>query len=325
MSRPLRSLSGLIDFECAARWDSFKLAAAELHKTPAAVSQQIKHLEEEIGFALFARHPRHITLTEKGRELSVSVSRVLAELRAKVSALQEGDEESVLRISTTHSFAIKWLTPRLMRFTRLHPELDIRIDSSDTLVNLDDDSVDVVIRYCRVEDGDPTLLFRERFVAVYSPALPAPGAAALTLADLRHCPLLYERSTQYWLRFLRENGVAIDKLDFSRSFTHWGVLAQAAVAGQGVGLVPFGIVYDDILRGGLRLLEARSMAHAKGYRFLVNPRKRAMPKVARFRAWLEAEMALMQQALEHGAGRAESAQAHSTPSLNGGVHGASGG
>jgi LysR family glycine cleavage system transcriptional activator len=108
--KPLRSLSGLLDFEAAARWGSFKLAARELHKTPAAVSLQVKQLEESLGFALFVRHPRHIALTAKGQELAIAVARILGELRAKVAALQRGDEEAVLRISTTHSFAIKWLT-----------------------------------------------------------------------------------------------------------------------------------------------------------------------------------------------------------------------
>ena len=156
--KPLRSLSGLIDFDCAARWGSFKLAAQELHKTPAAISQQIKHLEESVGFALFIRHPRHITLTAKGQELSITVRRMLGDLRAKIGALQGGDEESILRISTTHSFAIKWLVPRMHRFTKLYPELDIRIDSNDAPVDLEDDSTDVAVRYGPVSDGDPALL-----------------------------------------------------------------------------------------------------------------------------------------------------------------------
>jgi LysR family glycine cleavage system transcriptional activator len=103
--KPLRSLSGLIDFDCAARWGSFKLAARELHKTPAAVSLQVKQLEEAIGFPLFVRHPRHIALTAKGQELAIVVARMLADLRGKVAALQRGDEEAVLRFSTSQSFA----------------------------------------------------------------------------------------------------------------------------------------------------------------------------------------------------------------------------
>jgi LysR family glycine cleavage system transcriptional activator len=110
---------------------SFQRAARELHKTPAAVSQQIKQLEHSLGFALFARYPRHVAITDKGRELAGTVSRMLGELRAKVGALQDGDDELVLRISATHSFAIKWLVPRLHRFTALHPRLDLRVDASD--------------------------------------------------------------------------------------------------------------------------------------------------------------------------------------------------
>jgi LysR family transcriptional regulator, glycine cleavage system transcriptional activator len=297
MSKPLRSLSGLIDFDCAARWGSFKLAAQELHKTPAAISQQVKHLEEAVGFALFIRHARHITLTEKGQELALPVARMLAELRAKVDALQGGGEEKILRISTTHSFAIKWLVPRIDRFTKLYPELDIRIESNDKPVDLDDDSNDVAIRYGPVQDGDAAMLFRERLVAVYSPALLPPGRGELTLADLPHFPLLYESTTETWLQLLKENKALKGKYDFSRSYSHWGVLAQAAVAGQGVALVAYGIAYEDILKGSLQQIACRSAPFGKGYRFLVNRNKESMPKIQRFRAWLVAEMQEMQRAL----------------------------
>ncbi len=298
--KQLRSLSGLLDFDCAARWGSFKLAALELHKTPAAISQQVKHLEEMVGFALFIRHPRHITLTEKGQELAISVGRMLGELRAKIGALQSGDEESVLRISTTHSFAIKWLVPRMHRFTKLYPELDIRLDSNDAPVNLDDDSTDVAVRYGPVSEGDPDMLFRERLIAVYSPELLGPGQTEITLADLPKFPLLYEKTPESWLQLLNENK-AKGKYDFSRGYSHWGVLAQAAVAGQGIALVAYGIAFQDILKGSLRQINCRSAPFGSGYRFLVNPRKEKMPKVQRFRAWLVAEMNDMQRALEQAA------------------------
>lgn len=296
--KPLRSLSGLVDFDCAARWGSFKLAAQELHKTPAAISQQVRQLEENLGFALFVRHPRHVTLTEKGQELAIAVGRMLGELRAKIGALQAGSEESVLRISTTHSFAIKWLVPRMHRFTKLYPELDIRLDSNDAPVDLEHDGTDVAVRYGPVTEGDPALLFRERLIAVYSPDLLAPGQAELTLADLPNFPLLYEKSPESWLQLLNENRALKGKYDFSRGYSHWGVLAQAAVAGQGIALVAYGIACQDILKGSLRQINCRSAPFANGYRFLVNPRKETMPKVQRFRAWLVAEMDEMRRQLE---------------------------
>lgn len=298
--KPLRSLSGLIDFDCAARWGSFKLAARELHKTPAAVSLQVKQLEENIGFPLFVRHPRHIALTEKGQEMAIATARLLADLRAKVAALQSGDEEAVLRISTTHSFAIKWLVPRMHRFTRQYPELDIRLDSNDAQVDLQADSTDVAIRYGQVQDGDPAVLFRERLVPVYSPDLPAPGAAPLRLADLPHYRLLIEKSAEAWLQLLNENRAFRGELEFSRGYSHWGVLVQAAVAGQGVALVPYGIAYGDIASGALRRIPCRSAPFANGYRFLANPHKEHMLKVRRFRAWLDAEMEEMRREFERG-------------------------
>ena len=298
--KPLRSLSGLIDFDCAARWGSFKLAARELHKTPAAVSLQVKQLEENVGFPLFVRHPRHISLTEKGQELAIATGRMLADLRAKVAALQRGDEEAVLRISTTHSFAIKWLVPRMHRFTKLYPELDIRIDSNDAPVDLQADSTDVAIRYGPVSDGDPTVLLRERLVPVYSPELLAPGQEALTLADLPQHHLLVVQSPEAWLQLLNENKALKGKYDFSRGYSHWGVLVQAAVAGQGVALVPYGIAFQDIESGALRQIACRSAPFGSGYRFMANPHKEQMLKVQRFREWMVAEMDALRETMERG-------------------------
>lgn len=301
MKPPLRTLSGLIDFECAARWGSFKLAARELYKTPAAVSLQVKQLEDAVGFALFVRHPRRIALTAKGQELSTVVARMLGDLRAKVAALQRGDDEALLRISTTHSFALKWLVPRMPRFTKLHPELDLRIDSNDTPVDIQDDGVDVAIRFGAVEEGDTGLLFRERLVPVYSPELLAPGQDALGLADLARFPLLCERTPEAWLQLLNENRLLHGDYDFSRTFSHWGVLAQAAVAAQGIGLVPYGIAFEDIRAGSLRQLACKSAPFGLGYRLLVNPHKEAMTKIQYFRDWIVAEMDDMRRTLERGA------------------------
>ena len=247
------------------------------------------------------RHPRHISLTDKGQELAIAVGRMLGDLRAKVGALQRGDEEAVLRISTTHSFAIKWLVPRMPGFTKLHPAFDLRVDANDAPVDLEDDGVDVAIRYGPVKDGDPALLFRERLVPVYSPALLADGQDGLHLADLARFPLLCEHSPASWLQLLSENRALKGDYDFSRTDSHCGVLAQAAAAGQGIALVPYGIAFQDIQAGLLRTVACRSAPHASGYRFLANPRKETMPKLQHFRSWVTAEMAAMQRSLDAAA------------------------
>jgi LysR family glycine cleavage system transcriptional activator len=297
MSGPLRSLSGLMDFDCAARWGSFKLAAHELHKTPAAVSLQIRQLESALGFDLFTRHPRHVTLTEKGQDLAVAVATLLGDLQGKVAALQGHDEEKILRISTTHSFAIKWLVPRIGDFTRQFPDIDIRIESNDKPVDLNDASVDAVIRFGLADPLDPTLVFAERMVAVYSPALLAPGQAALTLADLRHFPLIYGDTTATWIELLHENHVLDGDYHFARSYSNAAVRAQAALAGQGISIVSYTAAYQDVLTGDLKMIDCRSGPCEYGYRFLVNRRKAGMAKVVRFRAWLTEEMDAMRRSL----------------------------
>jgi LysR family glycine cleavage system transcriptional activator len=298
MTKPLRSLAGLIDFECAARWGSFKLAAQELHKTPAAISLQIKQLEQALGFELFVRHPRHITLSEKGEDLAVTVRRTLTELQAKVTALQESDEEKVLRISTTYSMALKWLVPRIGNFTKRYPEIDIRIESSDKLANLEDGSTDIALRVVETAPNDPETLFEGMLVPIYSPALIPPGRTELTLEDLSSYPLLYEYPPDAWTRLLRANGVTKGNFDFSRSYSNFAVLVQAALAGQGIGLVSHFLAYDDIQRGALKMMACQPVRYRRSYRMLVGRGKEGMSKIARFRSWLDEEIAEMQRALD---------------------------
>lgn len=296
-NKPLRSLSGLIDFDCAARWGSFTLAAQELHKTPAAISLQVKQLEEVVGFPLFVRHPRHIALTPKGQELAITVAQMLQDLRTKVTALRGGDAEHVLRISTTHSFAIKFLAPRLGRFTQRYPEIDIRLDSCERLVDVEHEDVDLAIRH-GVITGRPGALYHDRLVAVYSPALLPRGTEELTLADLTRFPLLYDETTDYWVKLLCANGMPEGRFDFSRGFTNLAVAAQAAITGQGIALVSYSLVCDDIERGTLRLMRGTSVDYPYGYYFVTTPRKGALRKVASFRGWVEEEVAQMDRALQ---------------------------
>ncbi len=118
------------------------------------------------------------------------------------------------------------------------------------------------------------------------------------MADLAQQPLLCEKSPESWLQLLNENRALKGKYDFSRGYSHWGVLVQAAVAGQGVALVPYGIACQDIASGALRQIPCRSALFDMGYRFLANPHKESMRKVQRFRAWMVSEMEGMQRALD---------------------------
>jgi len=219
------------------------------------------------------------------------VAAALDELRTKAASLREdAGEAHVLRITTTHSFALKCLAPRLGEFTRLCPDLDLRLESGDRPEDLAEAGIDVAIRYARIKAGDPDVLLRENLLAVYSPALAGAPRRPLRVADLRRHPLLYEGTTAEWLRLLAAHDVERAGHDFARGFSHSGILAQAAVAGQGIALVGSAIVHEDLRLGTLRCVRAQPLASRFGYRFIAHPARAQADKVLRFRAWIEREM-----------------------------------
>lgn len=296
MPPPLRTLSGLIDFAAAARHGSFRLAAQELHKTPAAVSQQIKQLEESLGFALFSRHPRHVTLTERGEELSHTVAHLLDELRAKISALQADDDATVLKVTTTHSYAIKWLVPRLHIFTRRHPDLDVRVLPNDSIVSVEDGSCDVALRVGQYS-GAQEVYYEEKLVVVCSPGLDESGAwrrRAPKVAELMRFPLLHSGDEQWWREMLAREGLDQSHSRNGRSYSHGGILVQAAVAGLGVALAPYPLAYEDLERGNLIAADCAPLESGTRYRIIYGRGRGEVRKIKLFRAWILEEIAAMQ-------------------------------
>ena len=305
MQEPLRNLSLLVDFECAARWCSFKLAVHELHKTPAAVSQNIKQLEQQLGFALFARHARHLSMTEKGMEFASTVSQLLRDLHIKVAALREDSANDSLRISCTHSFAMKWLVPRLHRYTQLHPDIDIRIDSNDAVVDPGQGQCDIAIRHQLFVEGDEaSLLWREQLLLAYSPAMLTDKDKRTRqppdLKRLLRYPLLYEGTPENWIRLLQNHDLLKQANqqphDFAQNYSHAGLLVQAAVAAQGVALLPVAIACEDMQQGRLHTLPTAQLSSRYCYRIVTASSQTV--KVNNFVTWLHDEMAQMQNYLQ---------------------------
>jgi LysR family glycine cleavage system transcriptional activator len=295
MIHRLKNISALVDFECAARWESFKAAALELNKTPAAVSQQIRQLEDLLGFALFERHPRTVSLTDKGRELAATATQVLKTLNRAIDDLRSETDEAILRLSTTHSFAMKWLIPRMYRFTEHHPEFDIRVDSTDRTVSLEDGTCDIAIRYFRLSSvPDAEVLFPDHLVVVCKPDPVATMSGKPSLDRLLDLPLLYEDTSEAWLRLLAANGIADHPRTLSRRYSHAGLVVQAAVAGMGVALVPFSLAYEDLQRGHLVLCPCKPASATYGYRLLYHPQKSATRKITVFSDWIREEAHAME-------------------------------
>ena len=300
MSDRLPALNGLRAFTVSARHLSFRKAAEELHVTPAAISQQVRALERQLGLALFHRRARALELTDAGRAALPHLADGFDRLLAGVEAMRLAGRLDFLTVSVSPSFGARWLVPRLERLREAHPEFDVRIDASDAFANFAADGVDAAIRYGR-GDYPPHVverLMRVDHFPVCSPALLVGRAPLGCPDDLAGYPLLHsswaEGSTSApgWRMWLRAAGATVVDPEPGARFGSDSMLVEAALAGQGVALVDNALVERE-LDGG-RLVRPFPPALFEetlfGY-YLVHPeRHRATPKVLALREWLVSEV-----------------------------------
>ncbi|MEQ8356535.1 MAG: transcriptional regulator GcvA [Kiloniellaceae bacterium] len=293
-------LPALRTFEVAARHLSFTRAASELHVTQGAVSQQIKQLEASLGFALFHRGARALTLTEKGEDLAETVQSVFRRLFDKIEELSQARESGILTVSVSPSLAVKWLIPRLGRFYERHPEVDVRIRPDPVLIDVKAEAgtVDMAIRFGQgpYPDLSATPIMHETVFAVASPDLLAKGPPLRRPDDLRHHHLLHSESTrlevnsmanwEIWLGIL--NVIGVDPQQ-GPTFPSSYMLLQAAIHGQGVALTWAALADDDLRAGRLVRLFDRALEGSMSYFALATEAAARKPKVIAFRDWLVEE------------------------------------
>lgn len=299
MDRRLPPLNALRAFEAAARHLSFSKAAEELHVTPAAISHQISALESFYGVQLFRRLTRALLLTEAGQSALPALREGFDRLAEGAERLRAHQKGGPLTVSVAPSFAAKWLVPRLHRFQQAHPDIELRIDANDYVVDFARDNVDVGLRYGR--GNYPGLrvdrLLAEEVSPVCSPRLMQGPHPLRTPDDLRHHVLLHvdwkvmSEAAPSWRMWLLAAGVR--DVDGSRGprFTLESMAMQAAIEGQGVALTSLVLAADDIRAG--RLIRPFHIAvdgmDSFAY-FVVAPEWKAeQPKVKAFRQWVIAE------------------------------------
>ncbi len=293
MARALPPLNALRAFEAAGRHLSFTKAAAELNVTPAAVGHQVKALEAQLGVRLFRRLTRALRLTDAGQAALPTVSQAFDSLAQGVEQMRAQGDSGVLTISVSPSFGALWLVPRLERFRSRHPEVEIRIDGTDRLVDLTRDEADVALRYgpggykgLRVDR-----LFGQVNTPVCSPALLRGEHPLRRPADLRHHSLLHidwKDAEGGWRMWLLAAG--LPDLDPSRGpfYSMETMALQAAIDGQGVALVSDMLAADELAAGRLVRPFDRSFSRPISFAYYLLSRKdRAkQPKVEAFRDWL---------------------------------------
>jgi LysR family transcriptional regulator, glycine cleavage system transcriptional activator len=312
--RPL-ALDHLRSFAAVARRLSFSQAAIDLHLTQPAISRQIKAIEEELGAAVFARGTRKVELTADGQVLLQAVAPWLERLDRAVQQIRASRGRRVVNVTTFPSFASLWLLPRLDEFERLHPDIDIRISATESLVDLDGSDFDLALRYCHPDALPPP--HRRLFGEVLTPAISIALQAAITAgqapplaqpADLAQHTLLEEDdlrpSGRYlsWRNWLDAQG--LPTLEPRRwlflNFTHQQV--QAALSGQGVALARLAMVWTSLHRGELfEPFDASHRTASPFAYFMVHTSDQPRAEVDALAAWVGAQAALTRAAIGEAA------------------------
>jgi LysR family glycine cleavage system transcriptional activator len=315
MPRALPPLNGLRAFEAAGRHLSFSKAAQELNVTPAAVSHQIKGLEEHLQVQLFRREPRALLLTDAGQRALPGIRDAFERLSEAADELRaEAADTRTLTVSAVPSLSAKWLVPRLDRFRRRHPEIDVRLDATGDLADFQRDAdIDMGVRF---GEGDyPGLeavkLVEGRVVPVCSPDLLDADPPLREPADLRHHTLIHTKwgggyTDPDWGEWLRSAG--LNDIDARRGpqFNQTAHALEAAMQGQGVVLTMEVLIGQDLARGGLVKPFDLTGAGTKTrtYWIVAPPAKMKQPRVRAFRDWLLDEMAATREEREVAAGDA---------------------
>jgi LysR family glycine cleavage system transcriptional activator len=291
--RSLPPLNAARAFEAAARLGSFKEAAAELGVTHGAVSQQIRLLESWLGApSLFRRSVRRVVITPAGAALLAEFGPALDRIAAAAQHHRErrGDAPvAVLRVNALATFSLRWLLPRMSRFRAEHPDIEVRLTTSNDPVDALPDPFDVVIR------GGPDtfhglssrFLLSERRLPVCSASLLA-QLPLTEIADLSRHTLLHVASMpRLWRDWLADAGQSALEPAASLTFDHFYLTIQAALDGLGVAMGPTALIADDLAAGRLVTPFPKISLPARSY-FAYLPEARSNdPHTAVFCDWLE--------------------------------------
>lgn len=291
--RDLPPTATLRAFEVATRHATFTSASEELHVTQSAVSHQLKNLEEIWGLQLFQRG-KSLSLTPAGAALAPIVREFFMNLETTLADLREQKGRVRLKVSTTYSFALKWLLPRLPSLSQQHPEILVTLDSSDKAIHFSSAEADVAIRFGA--GNYPGLysefMFREQIFPVASPDLLSRFGTPRTPAELLRFPLLTRDGADLvpkWEIWFQHVGLGISPLKESVRFADTNMTIEAALLGQGIALARSGHVESEISEGSLIRLFDVPFPSPVAYYFVCPKGIETQPHIVSFRRWLMQE------------------------------------
>ena len=295
MAKP--ALNALRAFEVAARHESFVAAAEELSLTPAAISHRIKDLETTLEVMLFDRMARGVVLTDAGRRYFLEISSALRRIDLATADLARASVDGPLRVSVPQSFGQMWLAPRLHTLASIYPGLDLQINGSNALADLNKSEADVAIRFgmgtyagldaqLLMGDGIAILASADRVSAERDSRLPTLLDRLTLLEDAWVGP---EEPWMTWTPWLREAGVSRGDVHRRIRFSDSGLAIASCLAGAGVCLARISIAFDYLQRRQLAALTSWR-ASEFAYFLITRPDETDSPRVTVFRDWLLAEV-----------------------------------
>jgi len=302
-NRALPPLDLLRGFEAAARHLSFTRAAAELFLTQSAVSRQIQALEEFVGVPLFERRHKALALTEAGESYQRTVASALDAVREATRKLRQARHNHVLTVTTTVSFAALWLVPRLARFRKEHPGVDVRITATHEVVDLEREGVDVAIRDCPLNRAPQGAIFLvgEHLAAMCSPQYAREARRnklpMRTPEDLRYHVLLnlHDAPRRWpwlsWAAWFEAMGVEDPTPAGTLTFDQYDQVIHAALLGQGIALGRMSLTGGDIKAKRLVPLFGRQQRLARGYHAVFARGAADQGEALQFVDWLRSEIA----------------------------------
>ncbi|HYD58812.1 MAG TPA: LysR family transcriptional regulator [Noviherbaspirillum sp.] len=294
-------------FDAAARHLNFTKAAEELHVTQGAVSQQIRGLEEQVGVPLFKRLPRGLLLTREGERLHKAVHRALRELEAELQAIQPEAATKSIFVRSSPSFSMMWLMPRLNSFSRLYPDIEIRLRGelfgiSSARMNME--SIDALILYGQETErpnGDVFPLMSEYVLPVATKEYlerhtPAVDASCFSSHTLLHDDAPWEGASSFaeWKEWVRKatlsNDDTVEKFgEHGHQYNLSQLAVNAALLGQGIAIARASLIMEELKSGQLVPAVPISVKSSASYCFVMNPSKRSSRSTKVFMDWISAE------------------------------------
>lgn len=284
---PLDALRG---FVAVARRMSITLAAQDLYLTQSAVSRQVQSLEDHLGAALFIRKHRALVLTDAGEQLLHIASPWLDRLGEFSRSIRHDGRPRPVTITASIGVAALWILPRLGLFQTAYPHIDVRVAANNRLLDLEQEGIDLAIRYCREEQAPrgATLLFQEHIVPVANKSV---AAVAFSVDNDLSQQVLLELDDRRlpWLRWsdwLRGQGLRGIEPKAYLHFNQYDQVVQAAIEGHGIALGRIGLIFPMLEDGRLVAQPGRDIESSDYAYWLVQMSKTSRPEVTALRDWI---------------------------------------